>query len=375
MNNKITLLLALISVPLFAASKTAIKGFASYNYSYNDDESAFGSGSISPIFLWSTNNTLFETELEISLGDEPELEIGYANLGWEISPNLTIRMGKFLSPIGIFGEKIHPSWINRFVDMPPGFGHGSWLPASEIGIEARGALRLQSQKVTYSLFVSNGQQLDTLKATLSDSHNENNKGKAVGGRFSYLPLSNGSLEIGVSGKWQNVGSAESRFENVDASLASADLMWLLNFNGIGSFNLQSQYNYLKISSISYLIEGQTLTPSNTRSNSFASVSFKPDFINSEIVRNFELTSRYSMASALHGTSLAEESTQLVGGIKTNVIFGGAEGGHGDDGHSDEENSSMDDEMTSMPMESTEEEGGHGISFDHPTYKLQIAVGF
>jgi hypothetical protein len=84
------------------------------------------SASVSPVILYTMGqDLLFETELEFAL-DGPETETGleYAQIDYLGFENFQIIAGKFLLPFGVFGERVHPTWINKLPTRPVVYGHG-----------------------------------------------------------------------------------------------------------------------------------------------------------------------------------------------------------------------------------------------------------
>jgi hypothetical protein len=361
---------SLLTMLLFQSSvwaiqnNTSIRGFAETQFTATEDANSFGAGSVNPIFLWQSPHTLFETEFHLEFMDKGvNFDIGYANINWDIHKYITLRAGKFLTPFGIFGEKIHPAWINQFVDVPPGFGHDSWIPSSEVGLEARGAVRISEQLLTYSFYVSNGPELDTINGGLLYTNNDNNTNKAVGTRLSWAH-SDRSLEIGLSGVFSLPGDHDSRFEEVSASLFALDINYTNHIAGIGMISLLHQFNVSTLSDIGYLVHEDLETFDNTDWNYFASIAIKPAI---EALSNLQFTTRFSQWKSKVDSPFESTGEELVGGInywidwktviKANIVFGGA----GSDSH--EEESDHDDEETDF-----------GLKFDHPTYKLQFAIG-
>ncbi len=70
------------------------------------------------------DRVLFEVELEFELtGGVTETGLEYAQLDFLLNDNITLTGGKFLVPFGVFGERLHPTWINKFPTSPPLYGH------------------------------------------------------------------------------------------------------------------------------------------------------------------------------------------------------------------------------------------------------------
>ena len=102
----------------------------------------------SPIFLVQPSTRfLFEAEVAVGFGDgRTSTELEYADLIYTVSDNLKVVAGKFLVPFNAFSERLHPSWINKFVSSPPLYGghHGGGAPAdsllpllSDVGVQMR----------------------------------------------------------------------------------------------------------------------------------------------------------------------------------------------------------------------------------------------
>ncbi len=179
--------------------------------------STFGAA-VNPIFLWQVEeNLLVETELEVELEDRvANMDLGYANLSYVLSDEWMIGGGKFLTPFGLFSERIHPSWINRLPDAPLVFAHGTGLvPPSSLGVWARGAVRQGDQRLNYAFFLTNGPAMTVADpgggaegdhgatgALEFDNYDDINSNKAFGGRLGFLPAP--ELEVGVSGMWADV---------------------------------------------------------------------------------------------------------------------------------------------------------------------------
>ncbi len=122
-------------------------GSASYNAVPNSDLTNDFTASISPILLYSMGeDVLFESELEFGLsGELTTTTLEYAQIDYLGFERFQITAGKFLLPFGTFGERLHPSWINKLPSAPLLYGHahggvaeGSLLPVlSDAGLLLR----------------------------------------------------------------------------------------------------------------------------------------------------------------------------------------------------------------------------------------------
>ncbi len=172
-------------------------------------DSSFGVGSFSPIFHYQYRDVvMLEAEIEFAVGPGGETltALEYMTIDWFVSDYVAIIAGRFLSPIGQFRQNMHPSWINKIVSAPPGFGHDGAAPVSDMGIQLRGGFPVGGIRTNYSVYVSNGPELKSatddesafeLDGVSAEGFGADRDGKkSWGGRFAVLPIS--SLEIGVS---------------------------------------------------------------------------------------------------------------------------------------------------------------------------------
>lgn len=181
---------------------------------------------LAPIVHYQYRNRLFfEAEGEFDFKDDGVSEkssaLEYAMLNILVNDNLSIGVGKYLSPVGQFVQNLHPSWINKLPSMPIGFSsghHGAGAaPNNDFGIQARGGFKTSEQgRLNYALFAGNGPELIVEEAedgdlfiegiTLPAKIDDANSDKATGFRLGFLPIPN--LEIGFS------------FERADAAFTS-----------------------------------------------------------------------------------------------------------------------------------------------------------
>lgn len=123
-------------------------GTAGYNRMLGGGSANNFSATISVIPLYATGDFLFESELEFELEEvATETELEYAQIDYEGLDNVQLVVGKFLLPFGIFGERLHPTWINKLPAMTSLFGpahegvpYVSLFPVlSDVGAMARWA--------------------------------------------------------------------------------------------------------------------------------------------------------------------------------------------------------------------------------------------
>lgn len=125
----------------------------------------------------------FETESEIEREDglwgprKLEKEIEYLQVDYLAHPNLTVVVGRFLTPLGVFNERLHPIWIKNLQTNPiiSAMSH-----SSSTGAMLRGAVPLGSTvNLNYSSYFSGLSTVDTLESE-----------RGAGGRWSlFFPQS------------------------------------------------------------------------------------------------------------------------------------------------------------------------------------------
>ncbi len=149
-----------------------VSGYGTTGYLYRtqgDNRNEFFA-SVNPIFLFQfQDRVLFETELEFAV-EEGVTETGleFAALNFLATDNLTLVAGKFLVPFGVFGERIHPTWINKFPSSPPIYGHGATgfgvrplMPVlADLGAMARVASTPGPWQLGLSAYVTQGPSLE-----------------------------------------------------------------------------------------------------------------------------------------------------------------------------------------------------------------------
>lgn len=197
-------------------------GSATYQAALNNEFENNFTASISPIFLYNMGgDVLFEAELEFGLsGEATTTTLEYAQIDYLGFERVIITAGKFMIPFGIFGDRLHPSWINKLPTPPLLFGHGhggvaegSLLPLlSDAGVLVRFAQPLRSGwALNLSLYATQGPTLVDETADGDDGHgddhgagddgpasigapavgfgiafDDNNKNKMIGGRLGLV---------------------------------------------------------------------------------------------------------------------------------------------------------------------------------------------
>lgn len=181
-----------------------IAGYADAGFAVSDaasgTDAAFTSGTFNPsLHMQYRDLLMFESEAEIAIGQDgaTDFELEYSQLNFLVHDNATFVVGKFLSPVGQFQERLHPSWINRLADAPAGFGHGGVQPTADVGVQLRGGIPLGGTRFTYVAALGNGPRLNGAGEVMTEGFGgDDNENKAISGRLGFLPFP--FLEVGAS---------------------------------------------------------------------------------------------------------------------------------------------------------------------------------
>ncbi|MCH8202868.1 MAG: hypothetical protein IH996_07160 [Proteobacteria bacterium] len=180
-----------------------LAGYASAGAEFRTkaNEWDFGGVQFNPGFHFQYKDLIIfeaELEMEIEADGETEFELEYSQFDILLHDYATLVVGKYLSPIGQFKERLHPSWINKFSNAPAGFGHDGAQPDSEVGVQLRGGIPIgERSTLTYVLALGNGPRMGHEgNAEFEGFGGDDNKNKAFGGRIAFLPMP--YLEIGGS---------------------------------------------------------------------------------------------------------------------------------------------------------------------------------
>jgi hypothetical protein len=123
----------------------------------NGKPPVFSSPDFAPYFLLQLNDQfLLEANIDINNGG---VSVAEAQVDWIAADWLTVVIGRFITPIGYFNERLNHEWINRMPDVPLMFNQVSPLVDTD-GIQLRGSkyLGCWPVKVEYSLYGGNGLQ-------------------------------------------------------------------------------------------------------------------------------------------------------------------------------------------------------------------------
>jgi hypothetical protein len=261
----------------------------------------------SPLFLWR-HGSKFLLEFEPSF-DGTSVGVNWADVSYFVAPGLILRAGYLVTPFGTYSKRLAAGWIDKLPTDPTGVA--DYPSTTDFGVEAEGGFPLGSMKWNYDVSLTNGLQLLPDGELQSAGAVDNNKNKTITGRLGLLPISNSSLEIGVSGMFGTVGDVNSPNENAKSQSYAADLNYVKLFNPV-LINIKGQYNYTFVNNQNYInpANGAEYTFDNKTTSGFVQASIRPTGAGKAFVKNLELAFRY-------GKYVTPENS--LWGQKSNII--------------------------------------------------------
>lgn len=228
-----------------------MSGYGSATYSDEENSPSSFDTRFNPIFHYRLLDKLHaNAEFEVTLEDDNvEFGLEFGTIDYIVNDWLILTGGKFFLPFNVFGEKLHPDWVNKMASFPPIYGgHGGglgFLPLlNDVGVKASGGTKLwdESSKVNYALYVSNGMTNPMDEHAEEDEHGDehaeasssellefstsnfpdDNDNKAVGGRVGFLPVPN--VELGVSYMNSELRRTDE-FPGADLDFWGSDFWW------------------------------------------------------------------------------------------------------------------------------------------------------
>lgn len=299
-------------------SDFVVTGYGFGNFTDNENADSNFTAGFNPIFLYHVSDKLlFEGELEIELEDgATTTALEYGDVSYLVNDYITLGAGKFLSPFGIFRERLHPKWINKLPNQPLGYQSGAsrLAPSTQIGAQARGGIPLFGEsKMGYTVYLSNGPTVQTGATNAGQlsftNTNDNNNNKAFGGRIGLLPIP--ELEVGYSWETSRVGASGSAFDKVDALLQEVDLSYVRDSDLIkGALDLRGEWIFSDVDPVSYGTGGAF---KNERQSRYLQVAYRPSKLDLPIVKNLEGVFRFDQIDhPSHAPTLTDEKRYTWG---------------------------------------------------------------
>ena len=273
----------------------------------------------SPMLLWRHGDHLL-LEFEPSF-DGTAIGVNWADVAYFVKPGLIIKGGYLVLPFGTYTKRLAAGWINKLTSDPMGVD----IAGTDFGIEVQGGLPLGNMKWSYDVSLTNGFLLNNDGTVSGVGISAINNGKTVCARLALLPMSNSSLEIGVSGLYGAVATPQgATFSNISANdtkgpmatMYAVDLNYVKNISPM-QINIKAQYNVSMINNLNYLNPNdstQTYTFTNTTSAAFGQLSLRPVASKNKVLKNIELAFRYGSYTApknsTWGQNYGEEDVAL-----------------------------------------------------------------
>jgi hypothetical protein len=219
------------------------------------------------------------------------LGVNWADICFFAAPNVIIKAGYLVVPFGSYSKRLAAGWINKLAIDPMGV---SSMAPSDYGIELQGGLPLGSMKMNYDFALTNSMLLNNDGTLSSGSLGDVNNNKTFTGRLGILPLSNSSLELGISGMFGKVGTPGTAFQTAKGKSYAFDLNYVHTIHPF-LINFKAQYNIQNISDVNYISPVDSVTAytfTNHTTTSFIQCSIRPTTLNN-FLHDMELAGRYT----------------------------------------------------------------------------------
>jgi outer membrane murein-binding lipoprotein Lpp len=297
-------------------SKWHLAGYADALFKVTDEQgvdNTFVFGHFNPIVHFQfADKFLFEGELEFQIGEDGSTTtaLEYAAIDYLVTDYATIVAGAFLSPIGQFQERLHPTWVNKLPDAPPGFGHGGIQPLSDLGLQVRGGVPVGSMTANYAIYAGNGPRMGHHGPELEAFGSDDNDNKAVGGRFGLIPMPH--LEVGGSFMFAEAlgeSATSGSVTEADFDLWGADISYT-----DGPWDVRVEYLNVETSSFLGGAEDGAADTSLIEATDWeawylqAAYQFS-GFTNAPVLKNFEAVLRYGDFTVKGFEEFAEASEE------------------------------------------------------------------
>ncbi len=188
---------------IIPSNAVVISGYGTVGYLNRTEKDAIPntfSAAFAPIFLFQfQDKVMFESELEFDVEDGvTQTGLEYAQLDVILNDNIVVVAGKFLVPFGVFGDRLHPAWINKLATAPPIYGHHTsefgaepLLPVlSDLGVMAKASIMRGPWHVTLNGYATQGPSIEADEGPVVvpelaflGSTGDTNRSKMVGGRL------------------------------------------------------------------------------------------------------------------------------------------------------------------------------------------------
>jgi hypothetical protein len=131
-----------------------------------------------------------------------------------------------------------------------------------------------------------------------------------------LPLSNSSLEIGVSGLFGKVGDTTTAYQNASASMYAVDLSYIKKIKKC-LLNIKGQYSVMNVNYGSVTDSTKPLNNfTNQTTTGFGQISLRPAYVSNKLLKNFEVAFRYAFLNTPNSANCTwfEQTTETDYGL-------------------------------------------------------------
>jgi hypothetical protein len=308
-------------------SQFLVTGYAFAGFTNRRGENSSFNAGWAPIFLWKVSDRIFvETEPEFELTNEEgeggtKISLEYADINYFLNDYMTVRGGLFLTPFGQFPERLHPAWINKLPDFPLVYQEeGGLVPFSSLGFELRGAVPVKTAQFNYAVYVANGPKLvtdnpDAFGSLEGENFDDNNNGKAVGGRIGFRPIP--ELELGYSVQFAQAAGGD--FRDVRALLQAVDLSYTHEVDAIsGAIDFRGEWVWSNVDQATYDPTGALgfgpVTFDNDRNGGYLQLAYRPSKVSNKTIRSLEFVTRYDLLNGPSGGPQAFDEQRWTFGV-------------------------------------------------------------
>jgi hypothetical protein len=195
-----------------------LTGSAGFISTFDDGEPHLGPIVTSIVLVPVAERWLFETRAtfesdmvqlpgESGFHGQVRKEVDYAQLDFIANPYLTVTVGRFLTPFGIFNERLYPVWIRNLQTDPLILPIGIGPSNASTGAMLRGGFKAHPQfNINYAVYFS---ALSTASPVDSDRFAGGRAGifvpkvrLEIGGSFQHALQDERSNSFGFHGIWQ-----------------------------------------------------------------------------------------------------------------------------------------------------------------------------
>ena len=269
----------------FASHRTKTGGVVTKSNSIGDPDNF----EFSPMLLWS-HGSKFLLEFEPSFAGD-QLGVNWADVSYYVTPGLIVRAGYLVLPFGSYNKRLAAGWINKLATDPEGIPDA--VPLSDYGVEAEGGLQAGTMKFNYDFAIANGMQLNQDGTLQNAGLSPTNNNKNFCGRIGWLPFSNSSLELGISGMSGKLGDPGTAFANASSKIFAADLNLVENLNPV-QLNIKGQFDVVSINQTKYInpADSSSYSFTNHTTTGYIMAAVRPVLSPNNFLKNLELAVRY-----------------------------------------------------------------------------------